>query len=267
MTTAAPTARTLTLPGPVELTVDERGEGQPFLVLHGGAGPLSMARFSELLAERDNNRVLTPTHPGFGGTTRPDGLSSVGGLAELYRELLDSLDLADVTVIGNSIGGWIAAELALLNSPRVSRLVLLDAVGIELDDHRVADVSSLSPPEIMALSFHDPVPFLVDPATLPDAQRAIMAANGAALAVYAGTPAMADPTLHGRLSGMTVPTLVVWGESDRIVDPDYGRAYATAIPGAHFQLLTSTGHVPQLESPQQVLEALSDFLAGAQHSA
>src|SRR5580700_1031091 len=185
----------------VELTVEERGDGQPYLVLHGGAGPQSVATFAQLLADQGHNRVLTPTHPGFGGTNRPDQLDTVKKLAVLYRDLLDDLRLERVRVIGNSVGGWIAAEIALLGSPRVARVVLLDAVGIELQDHAVADVSGLSVPEIQALSFHDPTPFRVDPATIPDAQKAIMAANGVALAAYAGS-AMADPALLGRLGGI-----------------------------------------------------------------
>jgi pimeloyl-ACP methyl ester carboxylesterase len=257
-TTAASTTKTLDVEGigPVELTVEERGEGQPFLVLHGGAGPQSVGTFAELLAGRDRNRVLTPIHPGFGGTPRPDSLNTVAGLAILYNGLLDDLGLENVTVIGNSVGGWIAVELALLGSPRITRLVLLDAVGIEVDRHPVADVSGLSVPEIQALSFHDPTPFRVDPATVPDAQRAIMAANGVALAVYAGSPAMADPTLLDRLGGIAIPTLVLWGESDQIVEPAYGKAYASAIRGARYEVLPATGHMPQMESPDLVLNAI-----------
>ncbi len=252
--------------GPVALTLEERGQGRPFLVLHGGAGPQSVARFAELLAEKDHTRVLTPTHPGFGGTARPNGLHSVAGLAALYTRLLDDLGLEDVTLIGNSVGGWVAVELALLGSPRISRLVLLDAVGVEVEGHPVADVAGLSVPEIQALSFHDPTPFRVDPATVPDAQKAILAANGAALAVYAGAAAMADPTLLGRLGSIVTPTLVLWGESDRIVEPDYGRAYAGGIDGAHFELLPATGHVPQMETPELVVQRIWDW-AEAQSNA
>jgi pimeloyl-ACP methyl ester carboxylesterase len=245
--------------GSIELAVDERGEGQPFLLLHGGAGPQSVERFAQLLAEKDHNRVITPTHPGFAGTDRPDELDSVAGLAVLYASLLEDLDRRDVTVIGNSLGGWIAAEMALLGSPRISGVVLLDAVGIEVEGHPVADVSGLSVPEIQALSFHDPTPFEVDPATIPDTQRASMAANGAALAAYAGTPAMADPTLLGRLKNIgDVPTLVLWGESDRIVTPDYGRAYAAAIHWARFEVLPGTGHMPQMETPELALQSIWD---------
>src|SRR3984885_12059966 len=260
MTTAAvSTTKTLEVAGigPVELTVEERGDGRPFLVLHGGAGPQSVAAFAQLLAEKDRNRVFTPTHPGFGGTPRPDELHSVAGLAALYVALLDDLGLEDVTVIGNSVGGWIAAEMALLASPRLRSIVLLDAVGIEVNGHPVADVSGLPVPQIQALSFHDPTPFRVDPATIPDAQKVIMAANGAALAVYAGSPAMTDPTLLGRLSGIGIPTLVLWGESDQIVEPAYGQVYAAAIPEARFEVLPATGHMPQMETPALVLDALA----------
>ena len=243
--------------GPVEVPVAEYGSGQPFLLLHGGAGPASVTGFAEKFAAAHRVRVLVPTHPGFGGTARPEALSSVGGLAALYQGLLDQLELNDVTVIGNSIGGWITAEIALLKSPRVSGIVLIDAVGIEVPGHPVADFFSLTMEQVFQRSFHDPAPFRVDPATLPPAAQAIAAGNRAAIAAYAGS-AMADPTLVGRLGTLEVPTLVLWGESDGIVDIDYGRAYAAAIPLARFQLLAETGHSPQLETPDQVIDAIWD---------
>jgi pimeloyl-ACP methyl ester carboxylesterase len=257
-TTAKSSTKTVNISGigPVEVTLEERGEGRPVLLLHGGAGPQSVAAFAQLLAEKDDRRVITPTHPGFGGTLRPEKLNSVGKLAALYLGLLDDLGLEDVMLIGNSVGGWIVAEMALSGSPRIGSMVLLDAVGIEVEGHPVADVSGLSVPEIQALSFHDPTPFRVDPATISDAQKAVIAANGAALAVYAGSPAMADPTLLGRLSGITVPAVVLWGDSDQIVAPAYGRAYAAAIDGARFEVLAATGHMPQMETPDLVLRAI-----------
>jgi len=106
---ATTTTRTITLSdiAAVELEFTERGDGNPYLVLHGGAGPLSVASFADLLADRVGGRVITPTHRGFAGTHRPDGLRTTGHLAELYAGLLEDLDLTGVTVIGNSIGGWL----------------------------------------------------------------------------------------------------------------------------------------------------------------
>jgi len=243
--------------GPVAVTVTEGGAGRPFLLLHGGGGPQTVAAFAELLSR--HARVITPTHPGFAGTARPDALNSIGGLAALYAALLDELDLTDVTVVGNSIGGWITAELALLHSPRVGRVILVDGTGIEVPGHPAADFFSLTLDQVSQLSYHDPVKFGIDLATLPPAILAAMPGNRASLAVYAGTT-FADPTLAGRLAGVNVPALVVWGDADRIVDPDYGRAYAAAIPGARFRLLNETGHLPQIETPDQLLAAITEFV-------
>ena len=181
----------------------------------------------------------------------------------LYAELIDQLGLDDVTVVGNSIGGWIAAEMALLKSPRISRIILVNAVGIEVPGHPVADFFSLTLDQVFQLSYHNPEPFRIDPATLPPAAQAAAAGNRAALATYAGT-SMTDPTLAGRLSAAKVPALVLWGDSDQIVDPEYGRAFAAAIPAARFQLLADTGHMPQIETPDQLLRAIWDWAASDQ---
>ena len=106
--------------GPVELTIQDHDRTRTFLLLHGGGGVRTMAAFADLLADRTGGRVLLPTHPGFGGTPKADGLTDVAALARTYVALLDRLQLTDVTVIGNSFGGWLAAEIALLDSPRVS---------------------------------------------------------------------------------------------------------------------------------------------------
>src|ERR1700678_385725 len=125
---------TLSLPyGEVPVTVAERGDGAPVLLLHGGAGPDSFAGFADELAARFPVRVLTPVNPGFDGTPRPGGLDSVRKLAEVYGRLLAELELTGVTVVGNSIGGWVAAELALAAPDRVAQLVIIGCVGL---DHR-----------------------------------------------------------------------------------------------------------------------------------
>lgn len=245
--------------GPVEVTVSDAGSGHPFLLLHGGAGPQSVTAFADRLAGGPA-RVIIPTHPGFGATQRPDGLESIAALARLYVALLDGLDVDDVTVIGNSIGGWIAAEMALLGSQRISALVLVDAAGIEVEGHHVADFFSLTLDQVTELSYHDPDRFRIDPTKVTDAQRAVVAGNRSSLAAYGGQ-AMGDPTLRERLANVTVPTLVVWGDSDQMFDPEYGRAYAAAIPGAAFTLLTDSGHLPQIETPDQLLNAIWDFAA------
>jgi pimeloyl-ACP methyl ester carboxylesterase len=250
---------TITVDG-TPVTYTDRGQGRAYLLLHGGAGPQSVTGFADQLAEAGPARVVVPVHPGFAGTPRPDELSSPAGLARLYLDLLDELDLSGVTVIGNSIGGWIAAEMAIAGSARMTGAVLVDGVGIVVPGHPVADFFSLTLDQVTELSYHNPDAFRIDPAAMSPEQRAGMAGNREALGVYAGT-AMADAGLAERLGQVAVPVLVVWGDSDRIVDPDYGQAFAAAIPGAQFRLLPGTGHVPQLETPDQLLAAITDFAA------
>jgi pimeloyl-ACP methyl ester carboxylesterase len=242
--------------GPVEVTVQDRDRTRPFLLLHGGGGVATMTGFADLLAERTHSRVLLPTHPGFGGTPKAGELTNVIDLARVYVALLDELDLTDVTVVGNSFGGWLAAEIALLESPRVSGAVIVDGVGIEVDGQPMTDVSGLTPAELRAHSWHDP-----SKAPVPPAGGTGPSPDIAALIGYTG-PAMADPTLAKRLGGLDLPVHVVWGESDGIVTPDYGRAFAAAIPLSKFTLLPRTGHLPQVETPEELLGALLD-LGGA----
>jgi pimeloyl-ACP methyl ester carboxylesterase len=259
------TTSTYSLPtsfGPVPLTVTERGQGAPVLLLHGGAGPDSVAGFGDLLAARQPARVLTPVNPGFGGTPRPEPLDSMGKLAEVYASLLGQLDLTGVILIGSSIGGWIAAELALAAAARIAGLILLDAGGLVSTEHPATDFFSLTLDQVFDLSFAHPDAYRIDPATLTDTQKAIAAGNRAALEVYGGR-SMADPGLAARLAGITVPTLVVWGEADRMMTPDYGKEYAAAIPGAAFHVLPGAGHLPQLETPAELLALAGPFIDDA----
>jgi len=247
--------------GTVPLSYAESGTGQPVLLLHGGAGSFSVAGFAALMSAAGYG-VIVPAHPGFDGTPRPEELASVAGLAAVYSALLRELDLTDVCVIGNSIGGWIAAELALAESAaadcRVSSVVLVDAAGLQLDSAPVPDFFSLTLDQVTQLSYFNPDGFRIDLAALPPERAAAMAGNRAALLAYAGT-AMADPGLRDRLKAVAMPALIVWGAADRMISVEHGRAYADGIPGAQFRIIDHAGHLPQLETPDELLAAVTEF--------
>ncbi|HZP53424.1 alpha/beta hydrolase [Actinocrinis sp.] len=248
--------------GEVDLTVDDRGQGRPLLLLHGGAGPLSVANLAEALAAEGGIRVLTPTHPGFEGTPRPARLDSVAGLAAVYEALLERLGLIDVVVAGNSLGGWVTAQLALgISAPRLAGIVVINAVGIEVEGHPIAETADVAPDQLLALAYHDPAPYRIDPAALPAERLAVMAANRAAVQLYGGA-SMFDPQLRARLSAITTPALFVWGESDRIADLEYGRAFAQSVPGALFEPIPEAGHFPHIEQPAMTLKAITQFADG-----
>ena len=231
--------------------IDEWGSGRPILVLHGGGGSQTVSGLASALSKRAH--VLVPTHPGFAGEPRPEWFNSIDDLAFAYLDLLERLDLRYVLVIGSSMGGWIASAMSLSDTTRLTGLVLVDAGGIQVEGHPVADVSSLTPDELSALSFHNPAAFRVDPATVSPEQAEARAANFRALYVYDQGQGMGDPKLRRRLRRVSIPVLVVWGESDRVIDPDYGRAYAQALPHASFILIAAAGHLAQTQMHMRLL--------------
>ncbi len=240
----------------LQITVDQQGEGRPLLLLHGGGGPPSMGPLPSALSE--NFEVIAPVHPGFAGTPRPDWYDGIDDIALTYRQLLEQRDLRDVLVVGSSIGGWIASEMAVREHERISGVVLLNAVGINVDGIELADFFSLTPQELIAFSFHHPAA-APDPTQLPQQARDIQAANAATLAVYAREPYMHDPKLRRRLALVPTPVAAIWGQSDQIAPEPYGRAYAASFPNGRFEPIPEAGHLPHLEQPEPVLEAIHRF--------
>jgi pimeloyl-ACP methyl ester carboxylesterase len=240
----------------LQVTVDQQGDGRPVLLLHGGGGPPSMGPLPAALAE--NFEVISPIHPGFAGTPRPAWFDSIDDIALTYVQLLEQRDLRDVLVVGSSLGGWIASEMAVREHGRISGTVLLNAVGIDVDGIELADFFSLTPQEVIQHAFHDPAA-APDPTQLPPEARSIQAANAETLAVYARDPYMHDPKLRRRLALVPTPVLAIWGESDRIAPEAYGREYAASFPNGRFELIPNAGHLPHLEQPGPVLQAIRSF--------
>jgi len=242
------------------MKISESGNGRNVLILHGGGGPATMAGLAAHLAERAH--VIMPTHPGWDGTPRPQALTSVAALAAEYMRYLDEHDVKDVLVVGSSFGGWLGAELALRDTThRVTGLVIINGVGVNVPDHPITNISRFTPPEIAKVAYHDPSKFGAG-APPPTPERiAMMRANQATLAVFAGDPYCYDPTLLSRVQGIRIPSLVLWGASDHVVTKEYGRAYAAAIPNAEFELVAEAGHLPWLEQPAETFRRVDRFVA------
>ena len=242
----------------LHLSLAEAGTGRSFLLLHGGAGPASMYGLAEALSAKA--RAVVPTHPGFNGAPRPERFGRIDDLVLTYLSLIERLDLHDVVLVGNSVGGWIAAEMALRLSPRLAGAVLINSVGIDAGkpELSIVDPTAVPPAERSALAFHDPQKFGFAVST-PEAAAA-MVENQKALRAYAGEPFMHEPTLRSRLAKMPIPTLVIWGESDRIVSPDYGRILASSIPQSHYAPVAAAGHFPQIEQLEEVERLISAFI-------
>jgi pimeloyl-ACP methyl ester carboxylesterase len=260
-----PETRTVRIDPDLNLALDDGGSGRPTLVLHGGGGPATVSGVADHLAE--TMHVLTPTHPGWNGNERPDRITTIVDLAVAYLRLLAIENLHDVIVVGSSIGGWLAAEMAVRDRDRrISGLVLIDAVGVQIEGAPIRDFFALDPRGVAEYSFHDAERFYVDPATVPDEQMARQRANIATMRELAGDPYMHDPDLLGQLATVDVPTLLIWGSSDRIVTPEYGQAMADAFANARFTIIPDAGHLPQLEQASATFEALDSFIASVSRS-
>lgn len=240
------------------LVIDEAGAGRPVLVLHGGGGPATVAAISAHVAQRA--RAITPTLPGWNGAERPDGLASAADYADALLDHLRDAGHSGVVVIGSSLGGWIGAEMAARDRDGlIAGLVLVDGAGIEVEGEPITDFFALDPRGVAEHAFHDPDKFFIDPTTVPAEQAEAQRSNMATMAAVFRD--MHDPALRGRLGDVTIPVLAIWGDSDRIFPPGYGRAYAASFANGRFALVTDAGHLPQIEQPGVTLGLIDDFLA------
>ncbi len=245
----------------VDLEVIRRGTGRTVVFLHGFAPLDPDAPFLQRLSRRAF--VVAPSHPGFGASARPDDFETVYDLVHLYCELIDALPDGEVTLVGASFGGWLAAEIAAAGPHRLNRLVLVDPLGIKLGDREtpdILDVFNTHPAAVRRASWHDPAS-APDFDALSDAALTRHARNRDALCLYGWEPYMYNQRLKRWLGRIARPTLVMWGAADGIVTPAYGRAYAALIPGARFALIEGAGHHPELEQPDALADRILDFLS------
>jgi pimeloyl-ACP methyl ester carboxylesterase len=257
--------------GPFELDTIRAGSGRPILLIHG-ANPVS-ANAAFLNGLSALGEVVAPSAPGFGASPLPPDFDTMYDLVNLFLSVLDVMPPGHVTVIGLSFGGWIAAELAVARPERLVRLILVDPVGIKLggrEDRDIVHFFNTDPAELNRRAWHDPacrpagIHALGWQDTISDAmtdQEMIgLARNWDSLCLYAWRPHMFNPQLKHWLHRINVPTLVIWGESDRIVTPEYGRGYAALIPGADFSLIAEAGHHPELEQPERFVAEVAAFI-------
>lgn len=247
----------------IRIDAIERGTGSPLLFLHPGIGLDPAAPVLDRLAARA--RLIAPTHPGFGNSEQPPSFDSVDDLAYFYLDLLDEQKLTDVTLVGVSLGGWIAAEMAVKSTARIARLVLANAVGIKVGSREtrdIADIFAMPETDFNERAYANPALGVRDYKAMSDADVRIVARNREATARYAWSPYMHSPKLKSRLHRITVPTMFLWGDSDRILSEPYGRAYAAAIPGTRFEPIARAGHFPHLEQADEFARRVHAFIEG-----
>jgi pimeloyl-ACP methyl ester carboxylesterase len=272
MASATPQSRTLALgAGRPSIEVLEAGEGTPLLFLHGAGGIRAWEGALPLLARRFH--VYAPLLPGFGESTGLELLDDQLDLVLHGFDVLEALGLERPAVLGESMGGWIAAEMAALRPREIGRLVLAAPIGLWRDEAPVADLFGMTTPELVPYLFHDQsnaaaqrmlgVSALLsnkDDRTEEQVEFLIGLARGFRTVAKFLFP-IPENGLEKRLPRITAPTLVLWGKQDRLVAPSYGRIFVERIPGARLETIDDAGHLLLLERPDQVAAAAARFLA------
>lgn len=238
------------------------GAGQPMVVLHGSGGSPRFLPAMQALAQRFE--VFIPQAPGFGGTPVPSWLERISDLANFYLEFLEMFDLRNVHLVGLSLGGWTAAELAVRNASRLASLTLMDAPGITVPGLEPRDPSQLTEEQAIRNTYFDPK--LADEAlarAFNPANESVRRANQRIVAKLAWEQNYHDPQLQRWLHRIRIPTLILWGENDRLFPPAYGEAWAKAIAGARLVVLPRCGHLPIQEQPEEFAACVAEFCAKA----
>ena len=232
----------------------------PLVFLHGAGGHTGWMAFLEELSQ--HYRVFAPEHPGFGQSDDPPWLDNVADLAYFHLDLLKALGLDRVHLIGTSLGGWVAAEMAVRNTARLASLTLVCAVGITAEGQPIDDIFRMPVDENLRRFYADQDRAARRVGDMLRVDMSVVAKNRATVMRLAYRPRFHNPDLAKWLHRIDVPTLLVWGEQDGLVPPAFGRAYQPLIPGSRLVILPNAGHAPFDEQKDAFLATFHDF-AGA----
>lgn len=244
----------------IDLEIEERGQGRPLLFLHSGEGLHAEKPWLDALAA--HYRIIAPNHPGWGGSALPRWVTGVEDLAYLYLELAAHYDLQNAVIVGNSFGGWVAAEVLVRDASRFSQAVLADPFGCKFGtrtEREIADMHAMDQATYRAHAWANPANAAEDLTAKPESELAQIAQGKEAFALFGWKPYMHNPRLKNWLHRIPLPTLVVWGEQDGVTGRSYAENWVQALPDARLATIPNAGHYPQWEQPDAFAKLVAEF--------
>lgn len=235
------------------------GSGAPLLFLHGAGGVPGWIPAFQTLAESFD--VLVPDHPTFGLSDHPEWLDDMNDLALFYMDFLEELELDGVHLVGQSLGGWLALEMAVRSCERLASLTLVGSAGIRIQGKPIADIFMMDPEDLTRALFVDQsFAERILGMNLTEEQIDIQLRNRVSTARLGWQPRLFNPSLRKWLHRIKVPTHVIWGDSDRIIDPAYAEEFGKVISGAEVTVIEKAGHLPHVEKAEPFVEAVTGFI-------
>ena len=243
----------------------EGGSGAPLVFFHGGGGLLGDNPFLDLLARRYH--VFAPEWPGYGDSTGEELLEDMLDFTLHGWALVDALGLRQPHLVGHSMGGMIAAEMACVSPREVGKLALVSPAGLWIAEHPIPDIFAMLPFQLAEVLFADPhkgQALLTGGADLSDleALKDFYLASQRRLAM-AGKILFPIPNrrLSKRLYRLGASTLILWGAADRLIVPAYAEHWRALIPAARVETIAGAGHMLPYEQPEAFARAVGAFLA------
>ena len=243
----------------IDLKYQTAGEGPVLMLLHGANGSMSLLPIVEELSEKF--QVILPDHPGFGDTKQADWINTIPDLAYFYLDIIEAMDLDEIHLVGHSMGGWLAAEIAIRDSHQIKSLILVSSAGIDVAGTPMGDLFSWSPQEAASQVFagkefvdqmlaHQP----------SEEEMAVMQKNRQMAMLLCQEAQFQNPEIRKWAHRLTKPTLILWGDSDGIFPEPFAHAYHELIPNSELEIYKDCGHVPMAEARQDFLLRLITFV-------
>tara|TARA_R110002126_G_scaffold161152_1_gene308919 strand:+ start:1056 stop:1853 length:798 start_codon:yes stop_codon:yes gene_type:complete len=243
-----------------EIEVLRGGSGPALVFLHGAGGAHNWVPYMDRLAEHYS--LYVPSHPGYGRSDTPDWLDGMGDLAYFYLEFLDTIDADEIHVVGGSLGGWLALEIAVRSSAKIASLTLVGAAGIHVAGVPKGDLFLWDDDERVYNMYFDPKLAEARLATvLSDDEQDIALKNHFTTAKMAWHPRFYNPELQKWLHRVKVPTLVMWGADDKVFPAQYAEEMSRLIPGSTLSVIPECGHMPHQEQTDAFMAGVTAHTA------